>query len=913
MFTKNHSLLVVHFVLVLVLILGMLGLEPIQPVFASTLMVTNTNDSGAGSLRKAIADAVNGDTITFALSLSGQTIVLSSTLVIDKNVTIDGSLLAIPITIDGTDNVRVFMVDVGVSAALNSLIIKRGYSYGDGAAIYNEGTLVLTNDVLLNNSADGSGGGIFNVGTLTIMDSTLSGNTGIWGGGGILNGGNLTVTNSTLSSNSVPSDDGGGITIVAGTVTVTNSIFSQNIGGAIYGEYQNGTITITNSLFDQNTGGGVHNPNQGTLMVTETIFSANTGSAIRNTGTTTIVSSVFIDNSNEYFGGAVYNNGLMTITDSSFFGNSTATWDGGAIDNVGGKLTIANSAFAGNSAAYAGGAISNTSDLTITNSTFYSNSASNAGGGISNSGPVSTLTLTNSTISGNSALRGGGIVSSSGTLNYANTIIANSPFGDDCSIDFSSTIGTNTNNLIEDGSCLASMSGDPKLASLADNGGPTPTMVLLSDSPAIDAGEDTSCPATDQRGVTRPQGAACDIGAFEAEYTLVDVTIGNSDLGSHRLVAHGSRRQSFAGVNNGPVKVQHLENSPIIAAERVIYNVKGVNTSFTEMMGLPDSELDNIYWLPWYNNVDLDTQLRFANVSNSTATVHVYIGGEEMQNSPFTLQVGESTRKSFAGINDGPVQIWSDQNIVAAERVIYRVNGVNTSFSEMMGLPARHLYATYWLPWYNNVDLDTQLRIANATTNPATVQVTIGGMAMEPINLAAGESTRVSYPGINNGPVRIESDQNIVVAERVIYKVNGKNTSFTEMMALPNNQLETTYWLPWYNNVDLDTQLRFANTTTSTATVHIYIGGVEVDGSPFTLAAGASTRKSFVGINAGPVQIVSDQDIVAAERVIYKAAGGVNTSFSEMMALPNTLLHTTYWFPWYNNVDLDTQLRFGVP
>jgi hypothetical protein len=93
----------------------------------------------------------------------------------------------------------------------------------------------------------------------------------------------------------------------------------------------------------------------------------------------------------------------------------------------------------------------------------------------------------------------------------------------------------------------------------------------------------------------------------------------------------------------------------------------------------------------------------------------------------------------------------------------------------------------------------------------------------------------------------------------------------------------------------------------------VYIGGVEMVGSPFTLAPGASTRKSFAGVNNGPVKIVSTQTIVASERVIYKAVGGIPTSFSEIMALPNSLLDTTYWLPWYNNVDLATQLRFGVP
>ena len=77
------------------------------------------------------------------------------------------------------------------------------------------------------------------------------------------------------------------------------------------------------------------------------------------------------------------------------------------------------------------------------------------------------------------------------------------------------------------------------------------------------------------------------------------------------------------------------------------------------------------------------------------------------------------------------------------------------------------------------------------------------------------------------------------------------------------------------------------------ATVTVTIDGVAQ--TPINLAAGEST-----------------QTIVAAERVIYKV-NNLHTSFSEMMALPDSLLSTLYWFPWYNNTGLDTQLRFGVP
>ena len=97
---------------------------------------------------------------------------------------------------------------------------------------------------------------------------------------------------------------------------------------------------------------------------------------------------------------------------------------------------------------------------------------------------------------------------------------------------------------------------------------------------------------------------------------------------------------------------------------------------------MPDSQLDNTYWLPWYNNVDLDTQLRFGNVSGTPATVHVLIGGQEMTTGcpsnipyPSVLAPGASLRVSCPGVNNGPVKIVSDLNIVAAERVIYKVNG----------------------------------------------------------------------------------------------------------------------------------------------------------------------------------------------------------------------------------------------
>ena len=392
------------------------------------------------------------------------------------------------------------------------------------------------------------------------------------------------------------------------------------------------------------------------------------------------------------------------------------------------------------------------------------------------------------------------------------------------------------------------------------------------------------------------------------------VRIAGTARGSFSACQRQVIQRSLPGLSNGPVEIQNADTLPSIASEPVIYWVNGVPASFSEMTGLPGSQLDNVYYLPWYNNVGLDTQLRIANVSSAGTTVRVFIGGEEMDGSPFGLAAGASVRKSFAGIDAGPVKIESDQNIVAAQRVVYKVNGAFTSFTEMMGLPESQLDTTYWLPWYNNIGLDTQLRIANVSNSSATVHVSIGGVEMDgsPFTLGVGESIRRSFPVVDAGPVKIESDQDIVAAERLIYKVSGIPTSFSEMMGLPDGQLSTTYWLPWYDNVGLGTQLRFANVSTSPATVRVYIGGAEMPGSPFTLAAGTGTRTFYAGVNTGPVQVVSDQNIVAAQRVIYKV-NGIPTSFTELMGLSAAQLDTTYWLPWYNNRDLDTRLRFGAP
>jgi hypothetical protein len=257
---------------------------------ATTITVTNNNDSGAGSFRAALVSAANGDTIDFDSSLNGQRITLiSGELLVDKSVTINGPG-SDNLTVDGNHSSRVFHVSRWVSA-IAGLTITNGSAEGDG------------------------GGGIHNDhATLAVDNCTVSGNHAAWGGGVYNDGSNgsatLTVTNSTFSGNSVAAPysvgSGGGIFNSgfdgSATLTVTNSTFSGNVAGLIGvygigggicndGPFGSATLTLKNSTFSGNAagyvGGGIYN-GSATVTIELTILKTGaSGENIFNAGTIT--------------------------------------------------------------------------------------------------------------------------------------------------------------------------------------------------------------------------------------------------------------------------------------------------------------------------------------------------------------------------------------------------------------------------------------------------------------------------------------------------------------------------------------------------------------------------------------------------------------------------------------------------
>lgn len=214
----------------------------LSPDAQALIIVTNNADSGPGSLRQAVFEASMTDTITFASTLSGQTILLTSgQIIVDKNLTIDGSVLANSVVINGNANGRIFQFSSGTTNVLNSLTLINGRTRGSdnagGAICLNfAANLILNNSTLVGNAASLYGGGIYNSTSsmLTLNNSTLAGNSGAGAGGGIyIKDGTLTLNNSTLVGNSAVF--GGGIYIYNSTGNATNSIVAGNTEDDVFG------------------------------------------------------------------------------------------------------------------------------------------------------------------------------------------------------------------------------------------------------------------------------------------------------------------------------------------------------------------------------------------------------------------------------------------------------------------------------------------------------------------------------------------------------------------------------------------------------------------------------------------------------------------------------------------------------
>ena len=421
-------------------------------------------------------------------------------------------------------------------AALKAIVSTGGtldFNCAADTTITLDGTQTIAKDLTLTNTGAGkvsiSGNyqyQIFSVTSgisLSLTNLNLTGGSTTNNGGAIDNksGGTVTISNSTLSGNSATYYGAAIYNNNGGTVTISNSTLSGNsaaVGGAILSF--GGTVTISNSTLSGNSaissGGAIFNQGKSsTLMISNSTLSgnsANTGGAIYN------------------FGG-----GTVTISNSTLSGNSANT--GGAIGSTSGTVTISNSSLYSNSASY-GGAIENSvgSTVTITNSTLYSNSATYDGGTIDNNSG-STVNLQNSLLQGSNICFGNSFIDKGYNLEAEAT---NS---------YTCELGASSMNTT-----------DAILGTLRNNGGTTNTVALLSGSPAIGAIPAASCVVTaDQRGVNRPQGTKCDIGAFEVVVNPATPTVTTNP--TNTTVTAGNAANFTAAASGNPIPTVQWQSS----------------------------------------------------------------------------------------------------------------------------------------------------------------------------------------------------------------------------------------------------------------------------------------------------------------------------------------------------------------
>lgn len=320
-------------------------------------------------------------------------------------------------------------------------------------------TQAVISGVTIWNGNTMDGGGIKNWGTLWMTNVVITGNSAIVGGG-ISNSGVLRITDSTIENNSSIGD-------------------YANCGGI----GNSGNLEITNTIVranrTSNAGGGI----------------CNASGAVGDLQTLTIVSNT------ARYGAGIFNARSATLTVSySLINNNLAQLSGGGV-STGGRFVVWNTTLSGNVAQFAGGGIENGGFASVLNVTLTGNH------------------ITNTQVGGT----GGNIYTgyNPGSLTQlVNTIIANSSPSRNCHFESGTFIVSLGHNLSDDDSCNLNASGDltntnPQLGPLQNNGGATHTHALLPTSPAINAGDNASCPINDQRGVPRPQAHICDIGAYE--------------------------------------------------------------------------------------------------------------------------------------------------------------------------------------------------------------------------------------------------------------------------------------------------------------------------------------------------------------------------------------------------------------
>lgn len=446
---------------------------------------------------------------------------------------------------------------VGGTITASDLVVDGNTAENDsgGGGTTDSGSLTVTNLTVSGNTAtSGAAGGLAAQGVIDVTNGQASGNTaGTLGGGAVVGPtGNASFSNYTFDNNNSTSGGAGAAVLVGGQLAIAGSSVNNNIdsGGTGGGIFNQGTTTLTTTEVRTNTasGGGGGIMSSGTLDATTVDVVANDarpnfGGGIYSLGSTTLNQVAVVGNQADVAGGGIaVGGGSLAAQDLSVMSNLGSLNIGGGIvqfDAGLGPSTIdlERALIADHSTinAAAGVLLADGGTNAFANVTVSGNEVTDdvgAGAGVFVTDSGTTLDLDYSTIADNTSAGSGGLFVADGATVQPLASLISDNAGGDCGTSNGGAITSNDFNVAGDDTCGLGQPNDlnnagPMLATtlgpLADNGGWNGVMLthaLLDGNPALDRATDPgSCPATDERGNSRPNGPACDSGAFEAAYT----------------------------------------------------------------------------------------------------------------------------------------------------------------------------------------------------------------------------------------------------------------------------------------------------------------------------------------------------------------------------------------------------------
>jgi hypothetical protein len=425
---------------------------------------------------------------------------------------------------------------------------------------------------------------------------------------------------------------GGGMYNYGGSPTIRNCIFSNNTaydgGGGVYNEGSNATIIDTTFLGNATTrsGGGLYNDKGSNSTLTRVTFRNNTagsaGGGMHNgTMSNPILTDVLFDGNSASVGGGMwsFNSTIFytTILNRVMFSGNSASTKGGGLYIWDSNLTLTNVTFTGNTSDDKGAGIYIRGDVTydyvatnLVHVTMQGNAAAGSGGGIyvfdeSDAGVEPLLKIRNSILWGNTSATG-------------NQVFVESANGNPISISDSIAQG----GCPALANCANIITADPLFGALGDYGGFTRTIPLLPGSSAINTANDIYCPATDQRGVSRPQSIHCDIGSYEVEGLPIGwsggavvtsdrpvVSVGRPHVGTEVMTYNGFGsgsqtmyvpmlfKNAFGGSYNAALYVQNTDVLGSATVSVKYYDAGGSLTCAVNNVSIAPLAIQS-YWLP---------------------------------------------------------------------------------------------------------------------------------------------------------------------------------------------------------------------------------------------------------------------------------------------------------------------------